>query len=680
MKTKFNALNQPFGRLAQGAPRPQPTLPHRHGNGRNVHPHNGARPPRWFDFPIITHGATALVAGLLGLLVTTTNAADSALDRAWSERILNTNGTINWTEYANVANTYNQRDIMDYRFGPRYAYYHPTPETIPTMYCNSDVNGWHNGGLHRQTTAEDFQEWYSEGGQFLISPDAAAPTEWRPGVAQCWNGGIWGFKAPIEPKYSLLNHLSYDNVMSQYGSRELPDPGPVSQAWKDASGGTVPAPPVTVARTHAASGVTGFMIFNNGLIGLCGTGNDFYHWGVPGYTRKCLKLPSNKVPTAAAVTGTQEFLLVTVWDTAAHKGQIAVIANIGPLVRDDVQPAANRHCYWGLPNWPGVKEMKLLGYVDLPFAAPTAINVSQDFVAPNGRSYTDNAIGFDTQAERDKWYNWTGGEGKKTARCGYAVVSSRAENKVAFIDLQPLFQYYRTMYFTTQANYDLTKNQGAADNQWPYTFTYASSQTPALYATKDVTQPTAVAAGLPNKFFRFRNDTMKENAYVATMDGRLLMYKVGDLMTTASGGSIGSPFKTVVIGKNPTSITYGWANGNYADDLFITCRGDNGIYYLYSDGSTRGVLRDSRIQDAVHTAISGAGRCWRGCWGSGFMHLMDFNGRKVLNYRFHCGASDSDSIPVGNPPNPPNTSTIFEFSGEQAPPGQPFFFVSGEVI
>ncbi len=599
------------------------------------------------------------------------------------ERILNLDGTINWVEYEYVANNIDQFWVRDYFFGPKYSYYHPTPESIPTMYCNSNTDGWHLGGQTRQPTGDEFVEWYSEGGQFVLSPDVGAPPSWQPGVVQCWDGGIWGFKDPIIPPYSLLNHLTYDNVMSQYGSVALPDPGPVSQDWIDASGGTVPAPPVTVARTHGGAGVTGFMIYKNGLIGVCGTGNEYYHWGVAGYTRTCIKLPDGKVPMAAAVSGCNEFLLVTVWDTVNHKGQLAVIAINGPVVRTfDCMPHEDRPCFWGIPNWPGVKAMKLLGYVDLPFAAPMAIKISQDFVAGNGRGFCDNyGMNLDSQTERDTWYNWSGGEGKKTARCGYAVISSRAENKVAFIDLQPLFQYYRTMYFTTQANYDQTKNQGPADDQWPYTFTYAASQTPTVYSTIDVMQPTAVAAGLPWCMWLIRNgnDAM-ENAYVTTMDGNLLMYKVGDLMTTASGGSIGAPFNTVAIGKNPSSLDYGHGCA-YGDDLFITCRGDNAVYYLYSDGSTRGVLRDSRITDAVSACGSGVGRCFRdACWHAPLLHLMDFTGRKVLNYRFHCGYPDDDSIPVGDPPNPPNESTIFEFSGEQSPPGYPFLFVRAEVI
>jgi len=598
----------------------------------------------------------------------------------WSERILDTNGAIDWTEYANVASNYNQREILDYRFGPRYSHYHEAPETIPTVYSNSTSDGWHNGGWPRRPTSSEFVEWYSEGGQFALSPDAGAPTEWQPGVAQCWNGGLWGFKDPINPPYALLNHLTYDNVTTMYGSRSLPDPGPVSSLWTSTSGGSVPAPPVTVVRTHARAGVTGFIIYNNGLIGVCGTGNEYYHWGIAGYTpRTCLMLPAGKVPTAAVVTACNEFLLVTVWDVTQRKGQVAVIAIKGPVLATFVgMPHADRPCFWGIPNWPGVKAMKLLGFVDLPFAAPMAIKVAQDIVPSNGRGNADN-VGLDlnSQAERDVWYNQTGSGFKKTARCGYAVLASRAENKVAFLDLQPLFQYYRTMYFTTQANYDQTKVEGPADNQWPYTFAHAAGQTPVLHATLDVKQPTALAAGMPGTKWIMRNSTVfAQNVYVASMDGQLRMYKVGDLMTTASGGSIGAPFNTIVVGKNPCNIDYGHG-GNLGDNLYITCRGDNAVYYLKYDGAVLGVLRDSRITDVVSVCASTVSRSFRGGdWGSNFLHLMDFSGRKVLNYRYE----GTVNIPVGDPPCPPNTGTIFEFSDEQLVPGCPFVFVRAEVI
>jgi hypothetical protein len=169
-----------------------------------------------------------------------------------------------------------------------------------------------------------------------------------------------------------------------------------------------------------------------------------------------------------------------------------------------------------------------------------------------------------------------------------------------------------------------------------------------------------------------------QNAYVASMDGQLRLYKVGDLMTTASGGSIGAPFSTVVIGKNPCSLDYGHG-GNFGDDLFIVCRGDNAVYYLNYDGSTHGILRDSRIADAVYPCVSNVGAFSPDSgtsYSAFFLHLMDFNGRKVLNYRY----DGSPYIPVGDPPNPPNANTIFEFNSEQTPPGCPFVYTRAEVI
>lgn len=592
--------------------------------------------------------------------------------RPWSDLILKRDGTLDGSAYVRVAANYNQRDIIDYRFGPRGETDNRQRERIPPLPGNSTPEGWHKNGQHRPTNDRDFLEWYSEGGQLLISPDADAPVAWRPGVVQCWNGGIWGFKAPLEPRYSLLNRLTFDDVMTQHGSRAVPDPGPASAAWVQAAGGPVPAPPVTVARTKADSGVTGFVVFTNGLVGVTGTGNEYYHWNVPGYVpRACIRLPANKVPTAAAVTNTQEFVLVTVWDIERRKGQIAVIAVKGPVVGTfDQMPHEKRPCLWGVPNWPGVRQMKLLGFVDLPFAAPVAISIGQDHGNGNGRGSRDNVgLDLDSQAERDRWYHWSGSGFKRTARCGYAVVSSRAENKVAFVDLQPLFQYYRTMYFTTQANYDRTKNEGPAPDQWPFTFDRAPEQAPIVAAVQDVKQPTAVAAGMPRTHWRMRQGgAFAQNAYVAAMDGRLLIFKVGNLMTADPGGGV-ALLNSVAVGRNPCSIDYGHG-GPYGDDLFITCRGDNAVFHLDYKGTVLGVLRDSRIRDVVYTCTSNVGRSFRGAdWGSYLLHLMDFGGRRVLNYRY----APTPNIPIID-------GGYFEFSSEQPLPGCPFEFTRAEVI
>jgi hypothetical protein len=602
----------------------------------------------------------------------------------WAELILNPDGSINWDKYAYVASNYNRRDMIDYRFGPRYSNFHPTPETIPTMFNGADRMGFHLGG-HTVVPWPDMN-WYSEGGTFVISPDADAPTKWQPGVAQCFNGGVWCWFAPTQPEYSLLNRLMFDGDVpmpnQNWCNRSLPDPGPVSQLWINTSGGTVPAPPVTVVRTRARAGVTGYIIYKNGLIGVSGTGNEPYQWNTPNYAhRVCMKLPDGKVPTAAAVSGCNEFLFVTVWDSANRKGQMAVIALKGMLVAAGAEEMSIRSNLYGFPSWPSVNGMKLLGFVDLPFAAPMAIEVSQDIIQSNGPMSWDNsntAKDLNTQETRNMWYNHSGSHYQRLANSGYAVVSSRAENKVAFIDLQPLFQFYRTMYFTTQANYDLTKNEGPADNQWPHTFTHAPAQTPTIYSTITVPQPTAVLCGRMNVEYFMRNEGLfVQNAYVASMDGQLRMYKVGDLMTTASGGSIGAPFSTVVIGKNPCSLDSS-SGASRGDDLYIVCRGDNAVYWLNCDGSTRGILRDSRITDAVYVCLSRVGAFSQvGIDYAGyFLHLMDFNGRKVLNYR----CEPTPYIPLGDPPNPPNTNSIFEFNSEQTVPGCPFVYTRAEII
>jgi hypothetical protein len=117
-----------------------------------------------------------------------------------------------------------------------------------------------------------------------------------------------------------------------------------------------------------------------------------------------LSLPAGKVPTAGAVTLSQEFLLVTVWDVKKMKGQIAVIANKGALVTSN-----NEQFMWGLPSWPVVKQMKILGYINLPIKAPSAIAVSNDEENGSGRGNGDNrGLDLNLQSERDTWYNWSG--------------------------------------------------------------------------------------------------------------------------------------------------------------------------------------------------------------------------------------------------------------------------------
>src|SRR5207244_8805280 len=133
----------------------------------------------------------------------------------------------------------------------------------------------------------------------------------------------------------------------------------------------------------------------------------------------------------------------------------------------------------------------------------------------------------------------------KYSKAGYAVVISKSENKAAFIDLQPLFQYYKAMYFGARSDFDRTRNLGAAANQWPYTFDYAPAQSPLVVKVIDLADhPTAVNTNLYGGYGITK-------AYIATLDGTLSTYEVGGLASGAAAnpGDIRA-VATMQLGKN----------------------------------------------------------------------------------------------------------------------------------
>ncbi|KPL23737.1 MAG: hypothetical protein AMJ75_05450, partial [Phycisphaerae bacterium SM1_79] len=455
-----------------------------------------------------------------------------------------------------------------------------------------------------------------------------------------------GLRNPEDPT-NTVNGLDYRYFLGAWDT--LPD-------FENMKAG---APTVT-ARARGITGVTGYVAFKNGLIGTVANRTNEYGM-FPAETRyPRVFLDEGKVPVAMCTTDGTEFVLVAVWDTYAHKSQVAVVA-----VRGNATPTGvdgQDDFLYGFPNWPNTKGLKVLGYIDLPFAAPTSIQSCSDAgCLHNGRGASDT-FNLDSQEERDIWYNWSGI--KRTARAGYAIVASRAENKVAFIDLQPLYTYYREMYFTTQANYDETKNLGPADDQWPYTFSYRPEQKPVVAYVFTVQRPTVVAAGLDQgdtywwDYWRSPN-LMWRYAYIATMDGTLYLCEVGGLFTQSVATK---PWvaKTVMVGNNPTWIDFG--NGSHkTNDLVVTCRGDNAVHYLGQDGELFTLLRDSRIVDAVMSEGSSNGRY---CQTFQFIHVLDFDGKQVFTYLF----------------NSNDFGVLFEFGGVKAAPGKPYMYEQDEVL
>jgi hypothetical protein len=100
-----------------------------------------------------------------------------------------------------------------------------------------------------------------------------------------------------------------------------------------------------------------------------------------------VKLADGKVPTAIAITNSGEFALVTVWDTAAVRGQVAVVALADGCQWCDAAKERDLGAELGQRParlsraslaWATTSPAKVLGYVDLPDSvkAPTEISAS----------------------------------------------------------------------------------------------------------------------------------------------------------------------------------------------------------------------------------------------------------------------------------------------------------------
>lgn len=594
---------------------------------------------------------------------------------AGSDRILNADGTINWTEYQKVATNYSTDEILRYRFGPGYAAYHSANDAVGTL-PQTGYSGIDGPGDRRIMTgpAYPWSDWFAMSGQLGYVPDNAGD----PGMALANNGSVYcdgNDKAVFD--YRVSSAPDYSNPW-----QNPVDPAIRQASWTTLSGGAAPAVPVAVARSRYMTSVAGVAIFANGLIGVTSTGNDPNTVELGNFP--AIRLPTGKVPTAIALTLNHEFAMVTIWDTVNRKGQLAVLALEGNP--PGIQPEPHflgKISWWGQPNWPAVKAIKLLGFVDIPVAAPTSIEATGDISVESGRGYDDNLnMNLSDQAQRNDWYGNVG-RLRRSAHSGYAVIASRAEGKAVFVDLQPLFQYYRSMYFTTAAKYQATTTSGPGDNQWPFTFANAPEQLPKVASTINVPRPTSVAAG----FFRghegatsdwdtsinpnvWDDGSFARTAYVATESGEMRIYDVGNLNSENASKPAPTLTRSVRVGNNPIAISYGTQSW-YAlqNDLYVLTRGDKGLVQLRSNGDVVKSVTDSRMVDPVSLGIT---YNHRSCGGYGSLAVLDYAGKQVHNY-----------IPgrrLESNANGGGVDLTWFFGHTTRVPGKPYFFSTAEVM
>lgn len=528
---------------------------------------------------------------------------------------------------------------IDRKLGPKAAE-RKTPSAPPDEIFLRHPDGIYNRGWEKGKQPVD---WTGLAGQVLYVP----LEQKNPGVDRvrfCWSfhedhgGGRFWHVYELAPTMKDWFCKSPDPCV------RLPD-------WTKAAGGPLMYP-VAASRAVVAWSNCAIIAFRNGLIGATGYGNNEDRYPF-------LVLPPNKVPAAVAVTPNNEFALVAVRDIAELKGQLAVIALEARALKHHSFP------YACLPNAGTYTRLKLLGFVDLPgITSPSAISATGDvsrwaWLTPIAEER------LDSQEVRVKW--WKGADANhKASSYGYAVIASRTEEKVAFIDLSPLYQYMRKMYFTTQENFDKTKKEGPGPNDWPFTFDVAREASPRLVAVMPIPRPTAVAAGIDTPHDR----QFLSRAFVASEDGRLFIFDVSHLVGRKQGQDAPPAIGVLQLGRNPTCITYGRYTER-ADHLIVTCREEREVLWVETSGSGRIIrrLRDGRLLDPVHVAAWDS----RGAFG---VSIADFTGRKIVNYLYKPIDSWGDKLFGGLGPD---GRSDFECTGVLEVPGYPFAISCAEI-
>ncbi len=551
---------------------------------------------------------------------------------------------------------------MSRRFGPDYAFYHPGgagkfPEIylVPEKEVPADAGppgrGPAGGAGHTRR--------YQHGGPYTREPGDYSSTQGQ--VLY-----VPDKKLAVDRKTKMPNEgVGVDRVtiieMSNHCFTEKPEPPwwggfrpePTAKVWTDAMGEKL-GTPLASARGMGGWSNAGLVVFSSGFIGTAGT--------VTGKgTDPTFQFPAHKVPTAIAITNKNEFALVTIVDTEAMKGQVAVLALTSGGKKGQI-PHEWADEYPAIANVAALTQIKLLGYVDLPgITFPTGVTAVGNRTGGrvNGRSGHAgmlNEFDLSVQADRDNFLSGHNAQFGSTA--GFAVVIAKHENKAAFIDLQVLFERVRQAYFTTAENFAKTRDMGDGPKQWPYTFETDPAWKPKVVRVLDVEQPTAVLAGM--------NGNPNSAVFLASMDGTVNVYNVGGLATDepADSGAIAIA-GSVKVGRNPTCLLYDKYN---LASVIAVSRGDRELDWVTWKGDKGEVtkrLRDARLSDPVFAEASDTHGI-----ETPLLTVADFKGRKILNYRYGTllfGTQGRQTFGMG-----PTGKDEFECGGMLEFPGHPF--------
>lgn len=543
--------------------------------------------------------------------------------------IFSADGRIDPAAYARATNQFG-RDTLETKFGPAFTDLspdakddRPTNYQPPSRVCDMSfanrINPYELGPEH----CFPDNDYWSDSGQVGYVPDDPKND---PGLDRIQTFAYYEHCFAISPRPDLAS------------GRPHPDPQTQENNYKELLGGRLPQQPVAMVRNYGMLQNEALVIYRNGLFGVAGTqtsrsGDERPY---PGFV-----FPKDKIPTALAVTTENEFALVTVWDTTLARGQLAVIALEAKYLKFHTWP------YMALPNQGSWSDFKLLGYIDLPMATPSSIAAATNGWW-GGPSQTGNKvlsqIDLADDGTRQSLYQGEPGWVSIVADKGYAVVASRLENKVVFIDLKPLLSYVRDSYLSSKKSFEETKaKRGPGPKDWPEAFSERSKMMPKVVVEKSLPHPTAVLAGM--HVDRWHDDPFK--AYVATDDGTVHIFDASSLIArfewqkTDALKEIGE----VKVGRNPVDMVF-TRHGDYPlpvlpkdgsgkplppdplnNSLYVVCRGDREIDAVVTWGGQGQVyrkIRDTRMGDPVAVSVAMRGN---------IVSVADFRGKKVLSFR-----------------------------------------------
>lgn len=555
-------------------------------------------------------------------------------------------GVIDEAEYVKQARLWD-RPTIDCRLGPKYTDLNPgTDEPRPTAWEPPHTPG---GGYlckfyELSGSCDGNCDYGSTSGQVLYAPDEVNGT----GVDRVQN-------------YAYENGTICESIQAgDWLGGPHPDPG--LPTWAAALGRPVLLPN-GFSQTEYVETNAGIMIFPDGLVGA--TGNQ-----TAGDTKPFFQLPANKVPSAVAVSTYNEFAFVTIWDTDAIKGQIAVFA-----LRAD-KPEAFSIPYFALPNEAGFSAIHLMGYIDLPdMATPTAIAVSGD----NGNTPGGHVPGFEFGNQNDPEQNIMTSQAardglaredyeRRVPMAGQIVVASRWEDKVMFLDMQPLAQFVRKVYFGPD---DALRQSAAAKDVWPFTFETSPEAMPVVVTTLTVAHPKVVRVNNQGGGSDPADLRKPLKAWVGDLEGEVHVFDISSFALDAPRpippASV-TEVASVQAGRNLTSMTRQGGN-----QVLVASRGDRRVEWVGiadDDMAQLKVLRtlsDTRFDDPVVADVSDRGPV---------VTIGDFTGKQLLNFRFGRTEGNGGKPPANYGCGMGGVETEcenFEFGGGFAVPGTPFF-------